>query len=208
MALNDLLHLSNGQKKIGVSEERVKNILEPLRSYIAFWREYPDLVIDFMQDGGDSSRDKPLKFFSYQRVFLRVSMRYKYVYMTFPRAYSKSFLSILVLMCRCILYPGAKLFVTSGGKEQSAGIIQEKVNELCSLVPALKKEIDWTRGQTLASKDYCIYKFKSGSYFDNIVAAERSRGKRRHGGLIEECVGVDGKILSEVIIPRFWGLVA
>ena len=94
---------------------------------------------------------------------------------------SKSFLSILVLMCRCILYPGAKLFVTSGGKEQSAGIIQEKVNELCSLVPALKKEIDWTRGQTLASKDYCIYKFKSGSYFDNIVAAERSRGKRRHG---------------------------
>lgn len=121
---------------------------------------------------------------------------------------SKSFLSILVLMCRCILYPGAKLFVTSGGKEQSAGIIQEKVNELCSLVPALKKEIDWARGQTLASKDYCIYKFKSGSYFDNIVAAERSRGKRRHGGLIEECVGVDGKILSEVIIPRFWGLVA
>lgn len=48
MALNDLLHLSNGQKKIGVSEERVKNILEPLRSYIAFWREYPDLMIDFM----------------------------------------------------------------------------------------------------------------------------------------------------------------
>lgn len=33
------------------------------------------------------------------------------------------------------------------------------------------------------------------------MAAERSRGKRRHGGLIEECVGVDGKILSEVIIP-------
>lgn len=27
-------------------------------------------------------------------------------------------------------------------------------------------------------------------------------------GVIEECVGVDGKILSEVIIPRYWGLVA
>jgi hypothetical protein len=37
--------------------------------------------------------------------------------MVFPRAYSKSFLSVLVLMIRCILYPGAKLFVTSGGKE-------------------------------------------------------------------------------------------
>ena len=43
--------------------------------------------------------------------------------------------------------------------------------------------------------------FKNGSYFDNIAARESSRGKRRHGGLVEECVGVDGDILSEVIIP-------
>ena len=86
MALSDLLKMSGQQKKIGVSEDRVKTVLEPLRNYIAFWREYPDLMIDFMQDGGDPNRDKPLKFYSYQRVFLRVSMRYKYVYMTFPRA--------------------------------------------------------------------------------------------------------------------------
>lgn len=31
---------------------------------------------------------------------------------------SKSFLAILVLMLRCILFPGAKLFVTTGGKER------------------------------------------------------------------------------------------
>jgi hypothetical protein len=37
--------------------------------------------------------------------------------------------------------------------------------------------------------------FKNGSYFDNIAARESSRGKRRHGGLVEECVGVDGTIL-------------
>jgi len=43
--------------------------------------------------------------------------------------------------------------------------------------------------------------FKNGSYFDNISATEKSRGKRRHGGLVEESVGVDGEILSSVIIP-------
>jgi len=128
-------------------------------------------------------------------------MRYKYVYMVFPRAYSKSFLSVLVLMIRCILYPRAKLFVTSGGKEQAAGIIKEKVDELCNLVPALDHELDHRPGKTRISKDYCIYMFKNGSYFDNIAARETSRGKRRHGGLVEECVGVDGQILSEVIIP-------
>ena len=104
-------------------------------------------------------------------------------------------------MCRCVLYPGAKLFVTSGGKEQAARIVKEKVEEICKLVPAFKKEIDWGRGQTQISKDYCIYKFKSGSYFDIVAAKENSRGQRRHGGLVEECVGVDGTILNEVIIP-------
>lgn len=201
MALNDLLNLSN-DKKIGVSEERLRAVLPIIRQYVAYWREYPDMFVDFLQTGYDGEiPENGLKFYFYQRVFLRAAMRYKYVYMVFPRAYSKSFLSILVLMCRCILYPGAKLFVTSGGKEQAAGIVKEKVSELCSLVPALEREIDWSRGVTQEGKDYCKYVFKNKSYFDNIAARESSRGKRRHGGLVEECVGVDGTILSEVIIP-------
>ena len=107
----------------------------------------------------------------------------------------------MILMIRCILYPRCKLFVTSGGKEQAAGIMKEKVQEICNLIPAFEKEINWTRGITLEGKDYAKYVFKNGSYFDNIAARESSRGKRRHAGVIEECVGVDGDILSEVIIP-------
>ncbi len=202
MALSDLLQLSQNKRKIGISEERIEAVKPVVRQYIAFWREYPDMFIDFLQTGKDGTiPDNGLKFFFYQRVFLRAAMRYKYVYMVFPRAYSKSFLSVLVLMCRCILYPRCKLFVTSGGKEQAAGIVKEKVNELCTLVPALERELDLRPGKTRQSKDYCIFVFKNGSYFDNIAARETSRGKRRHGGLVEECVGVDGKILSEVIIP-------
>ena len=201
MALADLLNLSNKNKKIGLSEERVRAIIPAARQYIAFWREYPDIFVDFLQTGGDLTRKKELNFFFYQRVFLRAAMRYKYVYMVFPRAYSKSFLSIMVLMCRCILYPRSKLFVTSGGKEQAAGIAKEKVWEICQKIPAFEREIDWRRGKTQEGKDYCKYIFKNGSYFDNVAARESSRGKRRHGGLIEECVGVDGTILNEVLIP-------
>ena len=202
MALQDLLDLSSGRKKMGLSEERLEPLKPYLREYIAYWREYPDMFIDFLQTGENGQiPESGLKFYFYQRVFLRAAMRYKYVYFVFPRAYSKSFLSVLVLMIRCILYPRAKLFVTSGGKEQAAGIIKEKVDELCNLVPALNRELDRRPGKTRISKDYCIFMFKNGSYFDNIAATEKSRGKRRHGGLVEECVGVDGKILSEVIIP-------
>ena len=200
MALQDLLNLSQDREKIGLSEERVREIIPVARQYIAFWREYPDLFVDFMA-GGENRPKEALRLFFYQRVFLRAAMRYKYVYAVFPRAYSKSFLAVLILMIRCILYPGSKLFVTSGGKEQASGIMKEKVQEICTLVPAFRNEIDWGRGKTLEGKDYCKYIFTNGSYMDNIAARESSRGKRRHGGLVEECVGVDGTILNEVIIP-------
>ena len=196
MALQDLLNLSSSSKKVGLSEERISAIVPVARNYIAYWREYPDMFIDFM--AGENST---FKLFFYQRVFLRAAMRHKYIYAVFPRAYSKSFLSMMVLMCRCILYPRCKLFVTSGGKEQAASIVKEKVQEICNLIPAFNKEIDYRPGKSQFGKDYVKVLFKNGSYFDNIAARESSRGKRRHGGLIEECVGVDGTILSEVIIP-------
>ena len=199
MALQDLLDLSQKRKKIGISEDRLRAIIPEARQYIAFWREYPDMFIDFM--AGPDGGPQHFKLYFYQRIFLRAAMRHKYIYAVFPRAYSKSFLSMMVLMCRAILYPRCKLFITSGGKEQAAGIVKEKVQEICTLIPAFQKEIDWRRGQTLEGKDYVKYVFKNGSYFDNIAARESSRGKRRHGGLIEECVGVDGDTLSQVIIP-------
>lgn len=198
MALQDLLNLSKDRKKIGISEERIQAIIPVGRQYIAYWREYPDMFVDYLLEMGNP---QDFHFFFYQRVFLRIAMRHQYVYAVFPRAYSKSFLSMMVLMIRCILYPKCKLFVTSGGKEQAAGIMKEKVQEICALIPAFEKEIDWRRGVTLEGKDYAKYVFKNGSYFDNIAARESSRGKRRHAGVIEECVGVDGDILSTVIIP-------
>ena len=198
MALQDLLDLSKNRKKVGLSEERVNAIIPVARQYVSYWREYPDMFVDYLLEMGNP---QDFKFFFYQRVFLRIAMRHQYVYAVFPRAYSKSFLSMMVLMIRCILYPKCKLFVTSGGKEQAAGIMKEKVQEICALIPAFEKEIDWRRGVTLEGKDYAKYVFKNGSYFDNIAARESSRGKRRHAGVIEECVGVDGDILSTVIIP-------
>lgn len=203
MALQDLIGLTGREgNKIGLSEERVMACIPVARQYISYWREYPDMYVDFM--AGKWLPDSPketLKLFFYQRVFLRAAMRYKYLYAVFPRAYSKSFLAVLILMIRATLYSGAKLFVTSGGKEQASGILKEKVQEICELVPGFAREIDWGRGKTLEGKDYCKYIFYNGSFIDNLGASEKSRGKRRHGGLMEECVGIDGTILNEVIIP-------
>lgn len=198
MALSDLMELSLSKgKKIGLSEERIKEQIPALRQYVSFWREYPDMFVDFLC--GDNPENFQLYF--YQRVFLRAVMRHRYAYATFPRAYSKSFLSVLILMIRCILYPGSHLFVTTGGKEQAAGIAKEKVEELCKLIPGIKNEIDWTRGVSKSSKDNVEYIFKNKSKLDIMAARQSSRGKRATGGLVEECILVDQTMLNEVIIP-------
>lgn len=198
MSLQSLLELSDsrGLKKQGLSEERLKAQLPHLRNLVSFYREYPDYLIDFMK-GPDST----FNFYFYQRVFLRIVMRHRYVYATFPRAYSKSFLSMMVLMLRCILYPNSHLFVTTGGKEQAASITIAKIEEICKLIPSLNNEIDWTRGASKKSKDDVKYIFKDGSSIDILAAKQSSRGQRRTGGLMEECVLIDGDILNEVIIP-------
>lgn len=89
MALQELLDLSNSKnrQKIGFSEERIKKILPVVREYVAFWREYPDIFLDFMQTGNNPDIEPKLKLRFYQRVFMRVAMRYRYVYAVYPRGY-------------------------------------------------------------------------------------------------------------------------
>lgn len=82
MSLQNLLDLSSSRgAKQGLSEERLSAQVDNLRHLIAFYREYPDYLVDFMK-GPDST----FKFYFYQRIFLRVVMRHRYVYATFPRA--------------------------------------------------------------------------------------------------------------------------
>ena len=70
MALQDLLDLSTQRKKIGLSPERVEAALPTIRQYAAFWREYPDLFVDFMVRGNRAEpKEGEFKFYFYQRMF-------------------------------------------------------------------------------------------------------------------------------------------
>lgn len=194
----DLIKSKGFTNQSDVSKDRLARCLPQLRKQISFFRAYPDLFVDYIK-----GPDCTFKFYFYQRIFIRIVMRHRYVYATFPRAFSKSFLSMMVLMLRCILYPGSHLFVTTGGKEQAASITVAKVEEICKLIPAIHRELNWSRGKdgTKISKDNVDIRFKNGSVIDVLAASQRSRGQRRTGGLIEECILVDGDILNEVIIP-------
>ena len=198
MKLQQLLELSQNKdfRKQGISEQRLLNDMDQLRQLIAFFRQYPDIFVDFIK-----GKESKFEFYFYQRVYLRAVMRHRYVYCTFPRAYSKSFLSMMALMVRCVLFPNSHLFVTTGGKEQAASITIAKIEQICRLIPGLNNEINWERGVSTKSKDNVKYVFKNGSSIDILAARASSRGQRRTGGLMEQCVLIDGDILNEVIIP-------
>lgn len=75
MALQDLLDIAQ-HKKIGISEERVDAVMPVIRKYTAFWREYPDLFIDFLIHGQklltnevpQEDKEKKFHFYFYQRI--------------------------------------------------------------------------------------------------------------------------------------------
>ena len=204
MALKDIVQASTRKKELDSDaiKEEVHNHLNEYRELIAYWRVYPDRLVDYYLSLGNPYN---FKFIFYQRLFLRALFRHKYVYATFVRAWSKSFMSVMALMLKAILYPGAKLFTVAGGKQQSAEILSGKVLEICKLIPAIEREIIWdtrgTRARTAQTKDTVIYTFKNGSTLENVAASEKTRGRRFNSGLMEECVGIDQDILNEVLIP-------
>lgn len=179
-----------------IDEERLTSQLNNLRHLISFFREYPDLMIDFIK--GPNCK---FKFMTYQRILMRVFMRHRHTYCTLPRAAGKSFIAMLILFVKAVLYPGVHIFISTGGKEQAASITVAKILEICRLIPVLDNELDHTRGQTKTTKDDAKFIFKNGSIIDILVASERSRGQRRNAGLLEECILIDGDMLNDVLIP-------
>ena len=187
-----------GKAVDNLTEDVVRANKDKLRKVISFWRAYPDLMLDQI-----ASPKEKFKFFIYQRIFLRMIMRHRYTYCTFPRAFSKSFLAVLCLYVRCMLYPNSKVFIVSGGKEQAAKIATEKLEEIWRFWPATKNAILTGPGLNTSKmqRDYVKIAFKNGSYLDIVAARETTRGGRRTSGLVEEAILVAGKILNEVIIP-------
>ena len=185
-------YFENLKKPLVITDDMLKKHESTLIKYLSFFRVYPDIFIDMI-----SAEDCPFNLFFYQRLFLRIVFRYKYVYVTFTRAFSKSFLSIMALYLKCMFYPGSKLFICSGGKEQAADIAKEKLGEIWEWWPCLEKEVSKVHSE----KDYVKVLFKNGSRLDILPVKDSARGKRRTGGLIDEVILVDGEVLNKVIIP-------
>lgn len=94
-----------------ITERRIEKHRKLYEKYCEFWSIYPDLFLDLIK-----KEDSHFNLFFYQRMFLRLTMRYGRLCVIAPRAFSKSFISILALYLLCMFKPGGKYFIVAPGK--------------------------------------------------------------------------------------------
>ena len=187
------------EKGVVLTEQYLTSIQDLLEKYMNFFTAYPDIFLDII-----APADAPIKLFPYQRIFLRAVMRFKNVYVTACRAFSKSFITILGMVLQCIFMPRTKRFICAPMKAQAAQIAKEKLTEIFRAWPLLRREViggDLTEVPGNYGKDYVTLRFRNGSQFDVVGALESSLGGRRHGGLLDEIKLHDEELVNTVVLP-------
>ena len=188
--------------QIVITPDYVEQHRDTMEKMVTLFTLYPDYLVDAITPG-----DSYFKLYFYQRLFLRVCMRYREVSGTFPRAYSKSFLDFLAMNIRGIVQPRSKGFTCADTKKQAAQIVEEKTNEIYRMFPFLVNELKISDIDKMKKKygnmgsDYAELKFRNDSQIDIVNTGNAGRGGRRHWGTLEEFAMMDGDAVNEVVIP-------
>ena len=192
----------NDEDRVVITPAYVDLHRQEMEDMITLFTLYPDYLIDVI-----TPTNSYFKLFFYQRLFLRVCMRFQEVSGTFPRAYSKSFLDFLANIIRSIMLPGSKGFTCADTKKQAAQIIEEKTNEIFRLFPFFVNELNISDADKAKKKygnfgaDYAEITMKNESRMDIVSTTNAARGGRRHWGTLEEFALMDGDEVNEIIIP-------
>ena len=192
----------NDMAQIIITPQYVEDNRQWFEDMVRLFTLYPDYLVDVITPG-----DSFFKLYFYQRLFLRVCMRFREVSGTFPRAYSKSFLDFLDMNIRGIVQPRSKGFTCADTKKQAAQIVEEKTNEIYRMFPFLVNELNISDIDKMKKKygnmgsDYAELKFRNDSQIDIVNTGNAGRGGRRHWGTLEEFAMMDGDAVNEVVIP-------
>lgn len=94
------------EKGAVITTKRIEEHRKLYEKICWFWSQYPDLFLDLIKPSSSH-----FNLFFYQRLFLRVIVRHGRVCVIAPRAFSKSFISILAMFLMCVFRPGIKVFI-------------------------------------------------------------------------------------------------
>lgn len=163
-----------------------------IEEWIDYFISYPDIFLDIIKPPSTA-----IDLYFYQRLLLRACVRFRYVFGTFTRGYSKSFIAILSRILVCIFFPYTKSFVCTDVKSTGIKIVREKIDEIFQFWPFLRSEVS----RIYQSNDYIELWFHNGSMFDIIGTSQGTRGIRRNNGFLDEAALFDPEELNERVLP-------
>ena len=131
----------------------------------------------------------------FQKILIWAMMHYYYFMFIAARGMSKTWLTALFCVVRCILYPGSKIVVCAGTLKQANGVLLKIQDEFMKQSPILCSEIE----KCNISQNEAIIMFKNGSWITTRTSTDNARGARANIIVVDEFRMVDETILNMVI---------
>lgn len=107
-------------RRENLSKNASKNLTEGIGLWASFYRENPHrFCLDYLG----------INIHIFQQILIYAMDKSDNFCWIASRGLGKSFLTAVYCCCRCILYPGTKINISSKVKSQSISIISEKIKE-------------------------------------------------------------------------------
>jgi len=113
------------------------------------------------------------------------------------RGIGKTFLSAVYCVIRCILYPGTKICIASGSRNQAINVLEKIMLELVPDSPELAAEINMKETNYKGMNAQII--FKNGSYIKVVTAGDSARGNRANILLLDEFRLISKDVIDTVL---------
>lgn len=168
-------------------QDRIENLMK----WTGYWRRNPHhFAEDFLG----------LNLFTFQKILLFLMQKYNIFMYIASRGIGKSFIVAVYCVMRCILYPGTKVIVASGTKNQAKLIISEKIVDLYKNHASIREEIGNERNIKTGANNASVL-FKNGSKIEAVTSSDNSRGFRGNILILDEFRLIERSVIQEVLTP-------
>lgn len=168
-------------------EQREENMMKR----VSYWRKNPHKFIDEYLG---------IKLHLFQKLLIYMMDKYPRFMFIGARGVGKSWIIAVYCICRCILYPGTQIVISSGTKGQAGLVISQKVMSLYNNHPAVKFEIGDIKNISVAVNNSKVV-FPNGSIMTAVANGDSARGYRCNLLILDEFRMMKKEMVDKVFKP-------
>lgn len=169
-----------------IAQDKERKIMEIIAWKAGFYRANPHRFVEEVLG---------IRLKLFQKILIWAMMHNHYFMFIAARGMSKTWLTALFCVVRCILYPGSKIVVCAGTLKQANNVLLKIQDELMKHSSFLRSEIE----KCNIGQNDAIIMFRSNSWITTRTSTDNARGARANIIVVDEFRMVDESILNMVI---------